>query len=117
MYLFQAPCVCNSRRLNREIANNFSHTCRGSEWQPLLGVGNSAARRRVKNYLADIREEQLKARVVPRQVEPVLLADLAVISRHIETQLLRSLSLKPQIFDRERPGTIQGIILCRRSGG
>ena len=49
----------------------------------------------VKNYLADVREEQLKARVVARQAEPVLLADLEVISRHIHSKLLIPSSLEP----------------------
>ena len=63
---------------------------RGTEWQPLLGVGNPTAGRVVKNYLADVREEQLKARVVARLVEPVLLVDLEVISGHIHSKLLVS---------------------------
>ena len=54
-------------------------------WQPLLAVGNPAACRTVKNYLSDVKEEQLKARVVPKQAEPVLVADLEVIYRHIDS--------------------------------
>ena len=42
---------------------------KGSEWDSLLRVGNPAACRLVKAYLADIREEQLKARVTPRQAD------------------------------------------------
>ena len=43
----------------------FAAHNRSTEWQPLLGVaGNPAAGRVVKNYLAAVREEQLKARVV-----------------------------------------------------
>jgi len=68
---------------------------RGTGWQPLLGAGNPAAGRVVKNYLADVREEQLKTRVVAQQAEPVLLADLEVISRHFHSKLLVSSSLEP----------------------
>ena len=63
---------------------------RGSEWHSLLGVGNPTACRSVKAYLADIREEQLKVRVTPRQAEPILLGDLAVISSYLDGMLLNS---------------------------
>ena len=53
----------------------------------------------VKAYLADIREEQLKKRVTPRQAEPILLGDLAVISGYLKAMLLNSSNLSPiQIF-------------------
>lgn len=62
-------------------------------------MGNPAPCRTLKKYLADVKEEQLKSRTVPCQEQLVLLADLAVISRHIETRLLQSSSLEPsQIF-------------------
>ena len=61
---------------------------RGSEWHPLLWVGNLAACRSVKTYLANVREEQLKARVTPHQADPILVGDLALISKHIEHMLL-----------------------------
>ena len=77
----------------------FATYGRGSEWQPLLGVGNPAACRSVKNYLADIRSEQLQARVASRQAEPVLLTNLEVISRHIHQKLMKWSLLTPsQIF-------------------
>ena len=40
----------------------------------------SVADRSVKQYLANVREEQLKARVVLRQAESFLVGDLATIS-------------------------------------
>ena len=61
----------------------------GSEWHPLLGVGNPAACRSVKTYLANVREEQLKA-------DPILVGDLALISNHIEHMLLHEAN--PAIF-------------------
>lgn len=46
-----------------------------------------------------MREEQLKARVTPRQAEPILISDLAIISEHIEHILNNSSTLSPiQIF-------------------
>ena len=82
-----------------KLRSIFATQGRGSDWQPLLGVGNPAACRTIKKYLADVKEKQLKSRIVSCQAELVLLADLAVISRHIETQLLQSSSLEPsQIF-------------------
>ena len=77
----------------------FMAHSRGTEWQSLLGVGNPAACRTVKNYLADVRAEQLKATVVPCQAEPALLVDLEVISRHIQSKLMHCSALSPaQIF-------------------
>ena len=68
---------------------------RGSKWHSLLNVGNPAANWSVKRYLQDVREEQLKARVVPRQAEPVLLDDLMHISCRIHEQLLQSSVFTP----------------------
>lgn len=82
-----------------KLRSTFATQGRGSDWQPLLGVGSPAACRTVKKYLADVKEEQLTSRIVPCPAELVLLADLAVISQHIETRLLQSSSLEPsQIF-------------------
>ena len=72
----------------------FAEAGRGVEWHALLGVGNPAADRTVKNYLISIRAEQLKAHVTPRQAEPVLLSDLEVLARHIHKQI-QNLELDP----------------------
>jgi len=61
---------------------------RGTEWCSALGLGNPAAAKVVKDYLADVRREQLRARVVPCQAEPVFIADLQVISGFIQSRLL-----------------------------
>ncbi|CAH3031915.1 unnamed protein product, partial [Pocillopora meandrina] len=77
----------------------FPESGRGAEWQSLLGVGNPASCRSVKNYLSNVREEQLKARVTPRQAEPILVNDLLVISEFIRALLLHSSTLRAiQIF-------------------
>ena len=68
----------------------FAESGRGAEWQSLLGVSNPASCRSVKNYLSNVREEQLKARVTPCQAEPILVNDLLVISEFIRALLLHS---------------------------
>ena len=45
-------------------------------------VGDPAACRSVKTYLADVRAEQLRARITPCQAEPIILSDLIVISAY-----------------------------------
>ena len=57
------------------------------EWHSLLGVGYPVSCRSVKRYLADVREEHLRARGTPKQDEPILVGDLAVISKYIQNQL------------------------------
>ncbi|KAL9972926.1 hypothetical protein ACROYT_G019322 [Oculina patagonica] len=72
---------------------------RGSEWHSLLGVGSPASCHSVKTYLADVREEQLRARITPRQAEPIILSDLRVISGYLEKMLLNSSVLSAvQVF-------------------
>lgn len=48
-----------------KLRSIFSNAGRGLEWHSLLGVGNPAASQQVKQYLGDVREEQIKARVTP----------------------------------------------------
>ena len=81
-----APCQCPSRlahgtvdSLIGKLRSIFAENGRGTDWQPLVGIGNPAADRSVKQYLANVREGQLKARVVPRQAEPFLVGDFATI--------------------------------------
>ena len=72
---------------------------RGSEWHSVLGVGNPSACRSVRAYLADAREEQLRARITPRQAEPFILGDLVVISSYIDRMLLNGSALSAiQVF-------------------
>jgi hypothetical protein len=73
----------------------FFECGRGPEWQSVLNIGNPAADWSVKRYLADARDEQLMARVVPRQAEPVFLEDLMQIFSHLLSQLMRSADLTP----------------------
>ena len=56
-----APCQCPLRlahgRVDSLIGNLrsiFAENGRGAEWQPLMGIGNPAADRSVKQYLANV---------------------------------------------------------------
>ena len=60
-----------------KLRSIFADNGRGVEWHSLLGVGNPAS---VKRYLVDFREEQIRARVTPKQAEPILVGDLVVLS-------------------------------------
>ena len=60
-----------------------------------MGIGNPAADRSVKQYLANVREEQLKARVVPHQAEPFLVGDLATISEFIHARIQECSNSEP----------------------
>ena len=83
----------------------FAEHGRGTEWQSILNFGNPAADRSVKRYLADVREEQLKARVVPRQADPISQGDLVILARHIHFKMLHCATLTPSqiyIFARDQ---------------
>ena len=102
----QGVCQCPKRlafgtvdSLIGKLRAIFVEHGRGFEWQSVLNIGNPASDWSVKRYLADVREEQLKARVVPCQAEPFLLEDLMKISSHIHFQLMHSANLTPsQIY-------------------
>ena len=49
----------------------FVESCRGSEWNDLLDIGNPASHHSVKQYLVLIREEQARARITPKQAVPL----------------------------------------------
>lgn len=96
----RGACECPKRlafgtvdSLIGKLRSIFANAGRGSEWHSLLGVGNPAACRTVGNYLTDVREEQIKARVSPRQAKPVLVADLEVICNHLHVELCTAYQL------------------------
>lgn len=98
----QRACNCPKRlafgtvdSLIGKLRAIFTERGRGSEWISVLNVGNPAADWSVKRYLADVREEQLKARTLPRQAEPVFLEDLMRICAYIIDQLKRPVGLSP----------------------
>ena len=101
----QSQCGCPRRlafgtvdSLIGKLRAVFAENGRGVEWHSLLGVGNPAADRAVKNYLSTIREEQLKAQVTPRQAEPVVLSDLETLSRFIHSKLAAPILDPVEIF-------------------
>lgn len=118
-----AECQCPKRltfgtvdALIGKLRSIFCNIGRGSEWHSLLGVGNPAACRLVRNYLTDVREEQLKARVVPRQAEPVLLADLEVICFLYSRGTFEEWPTFgfAGVCACQRSSDLQGVILCGR---
>ena len=101
----RSQCACPKRlvfgtvdSLIGKLRAIFIQHGRGAEWHSVLGVGNPASSRSVKDYLANVREEQLRARITPRQADPVLLSDVEILSRHIQSKL-RGPTLDPiQVF-------------------
>jgi hypothetical protein len=69
----------------------FADNGRGGEWFPLLGLGNPAADKSVKQYLVSVRGEQLRAHATPRQADPVIPSDIAVLARFWQRRLMDSL--------------------------
>lgn len=70
-----------------------------------MNFGNPAADRSVRGYLADAREKQLKARVIPRQADPIFQDDLVILARHIHFKMLHCATLTPSqiyIFARDQ---------------
>lgn len=55
---------------------------------------NPAAHPAVKRYLKGVTEEQLKARAIPKQAEPIFICDLTALCQVIDSKL-RSASTDP----------------------
>lgn len=101
-----ASCECPKRlahgtvdSLIGKLRAIFAENGRGTEWHSLLGLGNPAADRSVKAYLASVREEQLRVHITPKQAEPVLVSDLETLARHIQGKLASCSRFNPlQLF-------------------
>ena len=65
---------------------------------PFPGLANPAASTLVKSYLSAIREEQLAARVVPKQAEPFFFQDLVILSSEIIKHLKVQIPSPSQLF-------------------
>ena len=50
-------------------------------------VPNPAAHPAVKRYLKGVTEEQLKARAIPKQAEPIFICDLTALCQVIDSKL------------------------------
>lgn len=76
----------------------FKEAGRQGDWEGTLALGNPASACQVKEYLKSVTEEQLQAKVVPKQATPLFIDKLATISHVIESRLI-STSLTPsEIF-------------------
>lgn len=72
----------------------FNEMGRQGDWNRAFLVGNPASDVLVKQYLKSVTEEQLKARVTPKQATPLFVDKLALLSHFLEKRLL-SASLTP----------------------
>ena len=78
----------------RAIFNKYGRTVIDG---PFLGLANPAAFPEVKSYLSAIREEQLVARVVPKQAEPFF-RDLVILSSEILRRMNTHLRSPSQLY-------------------
>ena len=69
-----------------KLSSIFSAAGRGGDDSTIPGHGNPAASRVVKDYLAAMRVEQLEARIVPTQADPIFISNLAAIAAFIGQQ-------------------------------
>ena len=65
----------------------FSESNRVGEWDPILNIGNPASGMAVKQYLANVRSEQLQARITPAQAKPFLVSHLITLCQFLHTKL------------------------------
>ena len=79
----------------RAVFNKYGRTAIDG---PFLGLANPAASPEVKSYLSAIREEQLVARVVPKQAEPFFFRDLVILSSEILRRMNTHLRSPSQLY-------------------
>ncbi|KAI8510818.1 hypothetical protein Bbelb_117340 [Branchiostoma belcheri] len=79
----QRSCQCPARLAFKTVDSYigklraiFSENGRGGEWDGRLGVGNPAASKEVKQYLASVTAEQLGQGLTPQQARPVFLSKM-----------------------------------------
>ena len=92
---YNTQCSCPKRlaygtidSLIGKLRSIFCLYGRGSDESPILGYGNPAASKVVKDYLSMVREEQLRARISPTQAQPFFIADLLALSAYIAKRLI-----------------------------
>ncbi|RUA04445.1 MAG: hypothetical protein DSY43_06250 [Gammaproteobacteria bacterium] len=98
-------CACPTRlsfgsvdSLIGKLRAIFAIVGRGSHDSELLGYGNPAASKKVKEYLSVVKEEQLEARIVPSQAEPFFLTDLLVVAKLIGDLITKPGVPSKQVF-------------------
>lgn len=101
----ETSCSCPTRlayttvdTLIGKLRSIFNRLGRQQDEATLPGYGNPAADISVKKYLSSIREEQLRARILPSQAQPLFLRDLAVISNQVLRNLKRVANTKSQTY-------------------
>ena len=77
-----------------KLRSIFNEIGRQGDWNRALLIGNPASDSLVKQYLKSVSEEQLQARVTPKQATPFFVDKLATLSHFLEKRLL-SPSLTP----------------------
>ena len=60
---------------------------RCGEWNSILGLGNPAASLEVQKYLKASTEEQLQARITPKQAVPLFLPKLLLLARFLKRKI------------------------------
>ena len=127
-----AKCKCPKRLAFKTIDSYigklraiFKETGRCGEWNSLLGLGNPAASLEVQKYLKASTEEQLRARITPKQAVPLFLSKLLLLARFLNRKIAeRSVSpsglfvltrdqafFKTLFFSGDR-GSDLGMVLC-----
>ncbi|KAI8491998.1 hypothetical protein Bbelb_303710 [Branchiostoma belcheri] len=86
----QRSCQCPARLAFKTVDSYigklraiFSENGRGGEWDERLGVGNPAASKEVKQYLASVTVEQLGQGLTPQQARPVAGASEGEVMGHV----------------------------------
>ena len=89
-----AKCKCPKRLAFKTIESYigklraiFKETGRCGEWNSLPGLGNPAASLQVQKYLKASTEEQLRARIAPKQAVPLFLPKLLLLARFLNQKI------------------------------
>ena len=93
-----AKCKCPKRLAFKTIESYigklraiFKETARCGEWNSLLGLGNPAASLQVQKYLKASTDEQLRARIAPKQAVSLFLPKLLLLARFLNRKIARAL--------------------------
>ena len=89
-----ANCKCPKRLAFKTVDSYigklraiFKETGRGGKWNSMLGLGNPAASPEVQKYLKASTEEQLQARITPKQAVPLFLPKLLLLARFLNRKI------------------------------
>jgi len=82
------------RHIIRKLRAIFKETGRCGEWNSMLGLSNPAASPEVQKYLKASTEEQLQARITPKQAVHLFLPKLLLLARFLNWNIV-ALSINP----------------------